>query len=347
MASTVEVSIENLNKLLERSIFRKHCSTLVKRVSKNLMAKEEPNVVIDALEVLTGNKDGIPGLRNELLAKYGYKLPGAVEVIPKTIQIFQAALMDSLMFGLNYETGNISLYTLNERIIEYLGVDSEKMLSKAYNLNKQGILHAYRIDVSYESPDNVIYKAVSLNKNTNIYADNIALFPYETIEGVLVLIDSLLGRGCVLKTVQVIEGLRKERFITTYQPVLKKFCDSLDAIDGLNVIKYPLEGYLYAPVIGAPSTTAMVTKISVFNLDYLSTVKKMSDITVEKAVNPTETLVKNRLIIRRLGELESIDPVSFSKVMETLPRRDELFVDELSREIPTVVALSKYLNSIV
>ena len=38
MASTVEVSIENLNKLLERSIFRKHCSTLVKRVSKNLMA---------------------------------------------------------------------------------------------------------------------------------------------------------------------------------------------------------------------------------------------------------------------------------------------------------------------
>ena len=345
MATTFAITSGDIEGILDKSVTRQKIYPFEKgRVFEMIKSNADPNLYVDGLDYLVG-KQGIKDLKKKLVDKYNAKLPGAKD-IQEAVKISQGLLMDSMVFCYNKETGAIDLYTLNERIIGYLGVDNDKLLLKTYDLNQQGIAFCYRIDIEYNSPDDIVYKAVTPNKNTYIYLDKYILFPYDVIKAILDVTSSILINNGVLKIEQNIEGTKKVRYLTNRDDVLKKYCDNPDAVSSLKTSMYPLKGYMYAPVLGAPSTTAMMSKVNVFSLESIHPITDVSKIPVKKAENPVESLLKVRVIAKRLSELQLNDPVGYSEIISRLPRVKELIIDEASRTLPSQVAIAKYLNSL-
>ena len=345
MATTFSITSGDIEVLLEKSVMRAMVYPFeMNRVLAMIKSSESPNLYVDGLNFLIG-KQGVKGLRKKLLDKYKNRIPAATE-IPDEIKVLQGALMDSLVYCYNNETGGIDLYTLNEKIIGYLGVDNEKLISKAYDLNKEGVLHCYRIDIEYLSATDIVYKATQLNKNTQIDASKFSLFPYDVIKAIIDTTSMMLINNGVLKIDQNVSGVMKSRVATNRDDLLKKYCDNPNAVGSVATSLYPLKGYMYVPILGAPSTTAMMSKVDVFNLDSIHIITNSSQIKVKKAEDPIGILKKTRVISKRLSEMQMGDPVGYSEVISRLPRVSELFVDEASSTMPSQVAVAKYLNTL-
>lgn len=309
--------------------------------------KEGDNFFVQNIDWLCYDDNGVPGLKDALLKKYNDRFNVKYScLIPNSIKVNQAVLMDGLAFGVNVNTGDIKLYTLNVDTLFGLGVDADKVHTKCLERNMSGILHAYRIDIEYVSENEFQYKAVSLNKNNYLYASDYVLFSYAYIKGAMDLLSRWLEMGIVLKVEQEVGGILKKRYVTQLTKLLKDYCDNEEAVDGIKSSYYPLKGYMYVPVIGAPSTTAMVTKVDLFSLNRVMPVRSKKEIDIEKVKDPVKDTVIKTVIVKRLTEIEKTDSWGYMDIMYNLPRSEELFKDYESRGLVNTRLLSKYVNSL-
>ena len=331
---------------LERNLGRTITNNFYKYIDNfytQYLSDKSNNFVVQSLNPML---EDLPQLKAKLIDLYNktFGMESGVESIPDEIKAVQGALLDGLVFGFDLETQATELYTMNAKLLYGMDSNVEFIDKKVMDKNKVGEYKAFRIDVTYkEGSKSFEFKAVNHRKVLN--GDTIFI-PYLNILRGMKLVEHFLDSGSVLKVVQNIGGMEKVRVITKSTKVLAEFCDDPSVVEYLNCEYFPLTGMMYVPVVGAPSTTAMMTKVNIFSLDYVSKCKNMASIVkmgIYKDDNPVRTLVAENVIVQMMEKIKATSPDEYNKILKKLPHSKSL--SNVEGEV-TPIMLTKYLHQL-
>lgn len=245
--------------------------------------------------------------------------------IPDEIKAAQGAVLDGLCFMFDMVGGrNLGIVTLNNRLIDPSEEDivDAKVEAKIMEMNRIGLIHSYRYDFEYDAYGYEKASVKCVKHRTKIDEENVVLIPFVVVLSVQEIISQQMKKGNMLAVKMVrASGEEKVRVITENHNHLAHYCDDSGACAGLVCEYYTMGAFLYAPVMGAPSTTAMKTRVDVFDLDNLmvvqnySTCAKLGVLKVEDAV---ERVIKEEVVIIKLRELEANNKDEYLRVVGKL-----------------------------
>lgn len=347
--NTIASSVRSthLEQNLGKTIMGRYISELDSCLLQTLQQKGD-NVAIPTLSFFLSKQ---PKLEQEYINLYNayMGLVGGVENIPDSLKASQGALFDGLCFGYDTSDDSFALYTMNFSLLMDMEVNKVDMAKQCIEKNKKGEIKGYRIDIEYEqSPESFTFKAVNHRKPIDDDS-NVLLVPYIAVVRLMKMMESFLNSGSVLKTKQLVGGTEKVRCISKNMRVLSNYCDNPEAPSAVQPTFFPLKAFFYAPVLGAPSTTSMVTNINLFAL---SEVKKLANaegikkLGIEKPEDPMRTVISEPIVIAKLLALRNDNPMKFIEVIDSLPRSTELFVGVNDIEGYSSANISKYLHSL-
>lgn len=274
------------------------------------------------------------------------------EQVDVDTMIAQGFLFDSLCFVFDSQKNTYSLATMNFELLYDLDIEYD-MLKQVLTKNKQGFVKAYRIDVEYCNDDKEFtFKAVNPrdfdideNKLDTQEGKRFFIVPYTYVMFYMKAVEALLKKGYTLRVHQSLSGIEKIRLITTNQEILSKYCDVPEATKGLTAKFFPLKGFFYAPSIGAPSTSAMVTNINLFNTDVIknSLPNDFKTYNITKPSDAVGDMIAEGLIINKLMTLKAEDIGDFYYIIENLPAKKYFAADA---ENISDGDIAKYLHSL-
>lgn len=274
------------------------------------------------------------------------------EQVDVDTMIAQGFLFDSLCFVFDSQKNTYSLATMNFELLYDLDIQYD-MLKQVLTKNKQGFVKAYRIDVEYCNDDKEFtFKAVNPrdfdideNKLDTQEGKRFFIVPYTYVMFYMKAVEALLKKGYTLRVHQSLSGIEKIRLITTNQEILSKYCDVPEATKGLTAKFFPLKGFFYAPSIGAPSTTAMVTNINLFDTTVIknSLPNDFKTYNISKPSDAVGDLIAEGLIINKLMTLKAEDIGDFYYIIENLPAKKYFAADA---ENISDGDIAKYLHSL-
>lgn len=271
--------------------------------------------------------------------------------IPDDIKASQGAVIDGLCIMYDWTTNrNLGIVTLNNRIIDESEQEvlDDKMEKKIMECNRVGLIHSLRFDFEYDSygPETATVKCVK--HRTKIDEDNVTLVPLVALMAVENILSNQMNSGKML-AVRVVSsnGEEKHRIITENQEHLKHYCDSDIACEGLCCEYYTLGNFMYAPVLGAPSTTAMKTRVDYLNLENIvqvSNYKQCANFGVQKPKNPIDVVFKEQAILLTLANLRVNNSDEYTRIIAKLPD-SHVFRNMMDGDIGTK-AIANYLHSV-
>lgn len=342
MASlTCTVQSTELERNLGSTIIGEYCSKIDSMLLNDLK-KDGENIAVPTLGCLL---ESIPEIKERLINLYNSNmgLVSGVEDIPDDLKASQGALLDGLCFGYDVRNGSFELYTMNFNLLQYINEISTDMLDQCIRKNVIGEVKGYRIDVEYNNnPEYFKFNVVNHRKAIDD-SENVLLVPYIVVLRMMKIIESLLNSGVVLKVRQNVRGIDKVRCITKNTRVLRRFCDNENAVGSVGCSFFPLRGFFYAPVVGAPSTTSMVTNVGIYDLCELRSIKSIDQIRslgIEKPENPMKNAIVESVVCSKLAEMRVDNPWKFKEVIQSFPKA-ELLGGNVSG-----VSISKYLHGI-
>ena len=289
----------------------------------------------------------------DIYEKYAGFEKGA-EKVPDNVRISQAALFDGLCFAYDSETGKKELYTMNYRVLRKLGIDGVDMSKQVVKKNVAGLVKGYRIDVEYVNSDKTFtFKAVNARleiddtKPDTDETKRVFLIPYTVISSFMKLIEMLLDSGKVLMVTQYINEATKIRFVTLNNKVLSSYCDDPSALVGIEPKYFPLRAFMYAPVLGAPSTTSMVTNIDMFDVVGINQPStKVISSSVEKPQNPMRDIFRQSVIANKIIIAREKSPDTWAKAVRVFPQAELLLPEGVNPEDVSDAAVASYLHSL-
>ena len=270
------------------------------------------------------------GIGDFLLNRYNSVISQKITIdIPNDIKLVQALMLEGLVFGYSFDTQKMSLYTLNSEVLDIVEFNKEIPYKKILDMNRLGKILAMRIEITYIGSGYISIKVVNPTKRTQVSVADTAFFPFWEVNVAMKMITGFLKKGAVFNAIQSVREYNenKSRYITLNGNVLKHFCDNDSAIDKIKVLLQPLTGLMYVPVVGAPSTSSMVTKIDLFCLDRLIPITNISDIKVSRVVNPYKGVLEKGVLKRILGELLVYNQDSYLSVVSAMPRIKSMYPD--------------------
>lgn len=296
-----------------------------------------------------------PGYKEELVSLYSekmYNVPG-YETVDVDTMITQAALFDGICFVYDSFKDEYCLATMNLDILYDFKIEYN-MLRQIMMKNLRGVAKGYRIDIEYSnSGENFSFKAVNahdfdIDDSLPDTSPNKRFFlvPYIFVVQLMKMIEAKLNKGSILRIHQNVRGTEKVRFVSKNKDVLSKMCDIPEAVRNVSTRYFPLKGFFYAPVVGAPSTTAMVTNINIFDIEKIKVASEedFKKYSVHKPVNPVKDLIGETLVSNKLMCIKSIDEDRFTSIIDKLPYRDNL-LPKNAMQI-SEVGISKYMHSL-
>lgn len=298
--------------------------------------------------------DAFPDAKSKYEKLYVSKMEGqkGYEQVDVDTMIAQGFLFDSLCFVFDSQKNTYSLATMNFELLYDLDIEYD-MLKQVATKNKQGFVKAYRIDVEYCNDDKEFtFKAVNPrdfdideNKLDEQEGKRFFIVPYNYVMWYMKAVEVLLKKGYTLRIHQSLSGIEKIRLVTTNQDILSKFCDIPDATKGLTAKFFPLKGFFYAPSVGAPSTTAMVTNINLFDTTVIknSLPNDFKTYNISKPSDAVGDLIAEGLIINKLMTLKAEDIGDFYYIIENLPSKKYFAADA---ENISDGDIAKYLHSL-
>lgn len=342
------VQSTSLEQNLGRTVMGEYVSDIDKIILRLLQGNGQ-NVCVPTLEYLL---DTLPGLQSKLIDIYNMNmgLQEGVQNIPDELKASQGALFDGLCFGYDMRDDTYALYTLNFNLLNLMGNTGVNMIKQCIEKNIKGEVKGYRIDIEYTlNSDSFSCKPVNHRKPIDDSDEGVKLIPYIVIARMMKIVENMLSGGSVLKTVQEVGELYKIRCISKNEKALVRFCDSPSAVKGLECSFFPLKAFFYAPVLGAPSTTSMVTNVNMFRLcelRILKTVTQVKELGVEKPKNPIVKIITEGLIVSKLMSLKGNNPVKLMELINSFPKAGNLLGGLESAEKVSSTILTKYLHSI-
>lgn len=345
---TSVVQSTSLEQNLGRTIMGEYISNIDK-IILDLFQGTGYNVCVPTLEYLA---DTLPGLKEKLVTVYNMNmgLQEGVQNIPDELKVSQGALFDGLCFGYDTRDDSYELYTLNFSLLNLMGNTGANMSKQCIEKNLKGEVKGYRIDVEYiVSSDSFSCKPVNHRKPIDDSDNGVKLVPYIVIARMMKILETMISGGSVLKTVQEVGDLQKIRCVTRNVNVLEKFCDSKLAVQDLSCSYFPLKAFFYVPVLGAPSTTSMVTNINLFRLCEIRVLKSISQVKalgVEKPKNPIEDVIIEGVIVSKLMTLKGTNGIMLMNLINNFPKSQDILGGLESAEQVSSTTLSKYLHSL-
>ena len=274
------------------------------------------------------------------------------EQVDVDTMVAQGFLFDSLCFVFDSQKNTYSLATMNFELLYDLDIEYD-MLKQVATKNKQGFVKAYRIDVEYCNDDKEFtFKAVNPrdfdideNKLDTQEGKRFFIVPYTYVMFYMKAVEALLKKGYTLRVHQSLSGIEKIRLITTNQEILSKYCDVPEATKGLTAKFFPLKGFFYAPSLGAPSTSAMVTNINLFDTTVIknSLPNDFKTYNITKPSDAVGDMIAEGLIINKLMTLKAEDLGDFYYIIENLPAKRYFAADA---ENISDGDIAKYLHSL-
>lgn len=344
-----KVSVTNLERQFMFTAIAKYGSVLEAYCKSKIKRKD---FEIPTLQRLLN--DCIPGYAKDAEQIYINKMkdyPGYEQVNVATM-VSQGALFDNLCFVYDTVKDSICLATMNFELLYNLDVEYD-MLKQVLSKNKKGIVKAYRIDIDYSNSESEFtFKAVNardfdIDEPTEDSAEGKRFFviPYIYILRYMKILEQVLKEK-TLTVVQNVGGIEKVRVISLDENVLAKFCDNPNAVKGVQARFFPLKAFFYAPSVGSPSTTAMVTNINLFNVENVKATSEydIKKYNIQKPVNPIRNIVGEGIVCNVLMDLKSKDLNAFSDIIDSFPNR-KLYLSENVEEIG-VGSISKFLHSL-
>ena len=318
---------------------------------KNQLSSKSGRVFIPSLQLFA---DMANGLRERLIDLYNRQMCGVkgFEKIGDDIKFAQGALLDGLCYVCDLTAGTVTLGTMNFDILCDLDVEFD-LRKQIMEKNLKGIIKAYRIDVEYINGDKEFtFKAVNArnydideHKPDNDDTKKFALAPYIAGLRLMKLCETILGTGKIIRVRQSNEGIAKIRFLTENREVLSEYCDDPMAVRAVESNYFPLKAFFYAPVVGAPSTTAMVSRVNLFDIDNIRAAAKehIDAAGIKKPENPIKDLIGERYFISAMLELKSKDPEGFANMLKRLSYQGKLIKNP---EMVDAGELSAYLHGV-
>ena len=332
-----------LEKSVSKSIYgrnKKYVDSYIKENLKN----SDSNIAIPTIQVLVEDSNS---LKNGLLELYDRKMAlDDTSGISDEIKILQASLFDGLVFGINLDKGGeMAIYTANFGVIFSTDSDDKLNMSKTADMNREGIVNAIRVDIEYTSQEGFQFKPVALNKNTNLKIFNTEtgegrfhLVPYIVFQRYFVFFKEMLDSMRVLEVHQDKNGVDKVRYITESKNILNKYSD-IGMVENSTPEYFPLKGFFYAPVVGAPSTTVGMTRIDLIDVFKVAVV---ADPKIEKSKDPYRSLIVESTILKLLEDLYANDFDRYMQLLESFP--GSLGVEQGTVQTP--VSVIKYLHGL-
>lgn len=341
------VKSTQLEKNLGRTLMG-YYSGVVDKMYVSRLGEKDANFYIPVLDSLI---ETAPNLKSKLIDLYDrtFGMEKGVTDVPSYIKMHQGALLDGLVFGYDVNTQTAELYTMNSKLLLGMDTDVEFIDKTIMKKNISGELKGYRIDVKYQN-DSSTFEFKAVNHRKVLDMENVIMIPYISVVRGMKLLESFISGGAVLKLVQHIEGVEKVRAVTISSKVLSEFCDDGSAVGTVGCDYFPLVSMFYAPVVGAPSTTAMVTRVNLFNLDYVAKLKSMASLKkmgIEKCENPVRDMVAQNAVISALERIRSNSEEDYSALLDKFPKNDEIFTGDThdgSEVSPIMVA--KYMHQL-
>lgn len=342
-----------LEKRLENTIINKYLMRVDEDIISNINSKSSTDHI--SIPTMQRFMELNPSYKEELEELYVSKMKGqkGYEQVDVATMVAQAALFDGLCFVYDSKKDEYTLATMNFELLYDLDVEYD-MLKQVLTKNKGGIVKAYRIDVEYSnSAEEFTFKATNardydIDESKEDYAEDKRFFliPYVYSYRFMKVVESALNKGYLLRVHQALNGVEKVRFVTKDKKILGDYCDIPEAVSFLEAKFFPLKGFFYAPVVGAPSTTAMVTNINIFDVFKLKIVsaKNLETYKVQKPNNPIRELLGENLVVRKLENMKVTDDSDFAYIINQLPYRNKY----LASDIDSIdgKSISKYMHSI-
>ena len=357
-AKTLKELKDNISVVKATQLELRMNTTIINRYSGEIM-----NYVLSKITSTNGHI-GMPTLHffldtfSDVRAKYEEmyisKMQGqkGYEQVDVDTMVAQGFLFDSLCFVFDSQKNTYSLATMNFELLYDLDIEYD-MLKQVAMKNKQGFVKAYRIDVEYCNDDKEFtFKAVNPrdfdideNKLDTQEGKRFFIVPYTYVMFYMKAVEALLKKGYTLRVHQSLSGIEKIRLITTNQEILSKYCDVLEATKGLTAKFFPLKGFFYAPSIGAPSTSAMVTNINLFDTTVIknSLPNDFKTYNITKPSDAVGDMIAEGLIINKLMTLKAEDIGDFYYIIENLPAKRYFAADA---ENISDGDIAKYLHSL-
>ena len=308
------------------------------------------------IPTLQGTLADNAGYREYLLRWYNEKVLGANKGIEveDSIKIVQSALLQDVFFVWDSVKDTYVLATMNTDLFEK-GSLTAKVLKGIVEKNNKGICKANRIDIEYSIDGSTVkYKLVAARDfDIDDYKDDYSedkrffLVPFVYIDYYFIALSKvLLGSECNIKVTQEIGNFQKVRYISSDTKALEEYSDGMKAERSVSdMIKlYPLRGYFYAPSVGAPSTTAGVTKVNLFRTLELRKVSTESlKGCVEKPLSPFFDMVLESEIWSYLNS-EDTEFNGIESKLKVLPRNSNCEI--LNEKNFSKPLLSWYIHSL-
>lgn len=349
------VSASNLEARLGNTIAAKYYQR-ADEMYKNQGATKLGTISIPSLQLFDTIAEGY---KDELIALYERSLSGVKGYdssrVSSAMKFSQGALLDGLCFVYDLHTDDVTLATANLGVLSDLGVGmdvSSKIWKNNTDLENPSCV-AYRIDVEYLNGDQEFtFKAVNARdyaiddfKDDTDPTKRFCLVPYIACVRLMKLCEALVKRGALVRFRQSSPGGVKIRYLTMDKEILKKYCDDPNAVEHLECNFFPLKAFFYAPVVGAPSTTAMVSRVNLFQIDNIRTVKEeaLEKEGIRKVENPIRALFGERMFVSKMIALRDSNPAKFTQALKSMSYQGKLFRD------PAEVSasdLSSYLHSV-
>ena len=320
--------------------------TMIGGYTKNI-----DNIILNGLNNLSENVfiadmnyifEEIPELKQRYINTYRGVMGNVnnVEYIPNDLAALQAALFDGLCFGYDTTNGSYALYTMNFNLLMDTNDLDIRYAKQCIDKNVKGEVKCYRLDVEYSnSSDSFSFKLVNHRKVMD--TENILFVPYLYVLRLMRMVESYISTGNIFCIRQDKGGVTKERYVCSNPSIMVTF----SGVSGrLQPAYFPLKGFFYAPVLGAPSTSSMVTNVNLFDMYYIG---RRGEADVQRAgikpvKNPVKNMLLERSIITRIMDLYSKDPDGTLRLLQGIPHRDNLPSDgELTHG-----KLSLYLHSL-
>lgn len=245
----------------------------------------------------------------------------------------QGALLDGLCFVYDSQKGSMVLATMNLSLLYDLDVEFD-MVKQISKKNKENLVKAYRIDIEYlDSEKEFTFKAVNARdfdiddpKKDSDETKRFFIIPYLSVLRVMMLIQNLLYKGNLLYIKQIVGGVEKNRVITCNKEVLGNYCDDAEIVKGVEPRFFPLKGYFYAPVLGAPSTSAMVTNINIMDIQTMSVISPadVPKLGIKKPENVLRNNLAESLAINTLLNLAKNEPEKFDAFIQKVNNNENV-----------------------
>lgn len=281
-----------------------------------------------SLPVLQRTFELFPAYKESCIKIYHglFGLNPLVTEIPDSIKAAQGAVLDGLCILYDWNAGKmLGIVTLNNRLIckDEEDIIDSKLEDKIMELNKIGLIHSLRYDFEYVSygPDTANVKCVK--HRTKVDEENVILIPLVSTLAIELIIHAQMqkGRMIAVRTVSA-SGEEKQRVVTENYEHLAHYCDSEAACKDLKCEYFDLGCFMYAPVVGARSTTAMKTRIDILNLETIVSVanyQQCARFGIQKVKDPVDALFKEQAILITLSAMRTNDPDGYTRVVNKLP----------------------------